>query len=110
MPNGSTDPASDVCKLEHNLQDTSKKVGMFPGLFNVSLLSTSKLASAGCMKVYNRKEVNVYDGSTTKNIVSEEALLKGWRCPQTTLWRIPLIGGIYHRYLPSENPYPLNPK
>ena len=90
----STNPASDVCKLEHNLQDTSKTVGMFPGLVNVSLLSTSKLASAGCMKVYDRKEVNVYDGSTTKIIVSEEAVLKGWLCPQSTLWITPLTSQV----------------
>ena len=51
---------------------------MVPGLVDASLLSTSKLASAGYIKVYDGKEVNVYDGSTTKNIVSEEAVLKGW--------------------------------
>ena len=49
---------------------------MVPGLVNASLLSTSKLASAGCIKVYDRKEVNLYDGSTNKISVYEEAVLK----------------------------------
>ena len=50
---------------------------MVPGLVDASLLSTIKLASAGFITVYNRKEVNVYDGSGTKIIVYKEAVLKG---------------------------------
>ena len=67
---------------------------MVPGLVNASLLSTSKLASAGYIKVYYRKEVNLYDSSTTKIIVSEEAVLKGWRYPKSTLWCIPLTSQV----------------
>ncbi len=28
---------------------------------------------------------------TTKIVVSEEAVLKGWQCPVTKLWCIPLV-------------------
>jgi hypothetical protein len=28
---------------------------------------------------------------TTKIVVSEEAVLKGWRCPVAKLWHIPLV-------------------
>ncbi len=28
---------------------------------------------------------------TTKIVVLEEAVLKGWRCPVTKLWRVPLV-------------------
>ena len=42
------------------------------------------------MSVCYGDEVNIYDGRTATIIVSEEAVLKGWRCPQTKLWHIPL--------------------
>ena len=80
MPNGSTVPASDVCKLDHPLQDPARMVNMVPGLVDSSLLSTSKLASADYITVYYRKKVNMYDGHNTKIIASKEAVLKGWRC------------------------------
>ena len=67
---------------------------MVPDLFNASILSTSKLASAGYITVYDEKEVNVYDGGNTKIIVSEEAILKGWKFPQFTLWRTPLTSRV----------------
>ena len=90
MPNGSTAPASDICKLEHKLRDPARIVDIVPVLVHTSLLSASKLASTVYIKIYDRKEVNVYDSSTTKIILSEESLLKGWWCQQSTLWRIPL--------------------
>ena len=76
MPNGSTAPASDVYKIEQKLQDTARTVDMVPGLIYASLLSTSKTASSGYITVYGGKEVNVYNGSTTKIIVSKEAVIK----------------------------------
>ena len=81
MPNGSTAPASDVCKVEYNLRDPVRAVDIFPVLVNASLLSASKLAIASYITVYDQKEVNVYKCSTTKSIVSEEAVLKGLQCP-----------------------------
>ena len=93
-PNGGTDPASDVCKIEHELRDPARTVDMVPYLVDSSLLSTRKLASAGYIKIYDGKEVNFYDSNTTKIIVSEEAVLKGWRCPKSTLWRIPLTSQV----------------
>ena len=94
MPNGGTAPDFDVYKLEHELQDPSWTVDMVPGLVDSSLLSTRKLASAGYIKIYDGKEVNIYDSNTTKIIVSEEAVLKGWRCPKSTLWRIPITSQV----------------
>ena len=90
MPNSSTAPASDFCKLEHKIRDPAITLNMVPGLVNASLLSRRNLASSGYTAGYDRKEINIYDGSTTKVIVSEEDSLKGWRCPQSTLWLTPL--------------------
>ncbi len=56
-----------------------------------SLLSTNKLVEADYISIYDKQEVNFYNATTTKIVVSEEAVLKGWQCPVTKLWRIPLV-------------------
>ena len=55
MPNGSTDPASDICKLEHKLRVPVRTFNMVPGLVDASLLSTIKLTSASYITVYDGK-------------------------------------------------------
>ena len=90
MTNNGTTPASDVCKLEHELWDPARTVDMVPDLVDSFLLSTSKFASAGYITIYNSKEVNIYDSNTATIVVSEEAVFKGWRCPKSTLWSIPI--------------------
>ena len=55
MLNSSTAPASNVCKLEHNLRDPTRTVDVVPGLFNASLLRTINIASAGYITVYDGK-------------------------------------------------------
>ena len=94
IPNRGTAPDFDVYKLEHELQGPSRTVDMVPELVDSSLLSTSKLTSSGYIKIYDGKEVNIYDSNTTKIIVSEEAVLKECRCPKSTLWRIPLTSQV----------------
>ena len=42
------------------------------------------------MSICNSNNVNIYNGCTANITVSEAAVLKGWRCPQTKLWRVPL--------------------
>jgi hypothetical protein len=63
-----------------------------------SLLSTSKVDDADYIAVYDKEEVNFNKAKTTKITVSEEAVLKGWRCPAAGLWWLPLV----------ENPVNLN--
>ena len=40
--------------------------------------------------MYDDNELNIYDGQIATNKVSEEAVMKGRRCPQSKLWRITL--------------------
>jgi hypothetical protein len=56
-----------------------------------SLLSTSKLVEADYIAIYDKQEANFYNATTTKVVVSEEAVLKGWQCPVTKLWPVPLV-------------------
>ena len=54
-------------------------------------MSTSKFVDAGYTVVYDNKEENYYEKATTKIILSEDAVLRGWQCPRDKLWRVPLI-------------------
>ena len=63
---------------------------MVPALANQSLLSGNKFAQADYVTICDNKEVNIYDGQTAKIVVPEEAVLKGWFCPKSRMWRIPL--------------------
>ena len=56
----------------------ARTIYMVPSLRGASLLSTSKIANAGYVTVYNSDEVNVYDGRTSTIKVSEAAFLQGW--------------------------------
>ena len=63
---------------------------MVPSLKAQSLLSGGKFAEAGYISVCDPNKVNLYDGRTAKMVVSEQAVLTGWRCPVTNLWRVPI--------------------
>ena len=74
----------------HELREPATEVDIVPGLTN-TLLSTGNLVEGGYFAVYGQNEVNIYDGSKAKIIITEEAVLKGYRCPCKKLWRIPLV-------------------
>ena len=60
-------------------------------LMDYFILSTRKISSADYITIYDGTEVNIYDSNTTKNIVSEEAVLKGGGAQS-------LSSGIFHSY------------
>jgi hypothetical protein len=91
LPNGAIVPATTVNKLLHNVCSPAQNVNIVPSLVENSLLSTSKFANAGYTAIYDKNEVNFYDAKTTKITVSAKAVLKGWHCPRTNLWHIPLV-------------------
>ena len=63
---------------------------MVPALADNSLLSRGVGSDAGCVSICDGSELNLYDGRSVKITVSRKAVLKGWRCPETKMWRIPL--------------------
>jgi hypothetical protein len=91
LPNGAIAPATTRNKLLHNLREPARSVNIVPALVKNSLLSTNKFTEAGHTVIYDKDEVNFYDARTTKIMVSEEAILTGWRCPHQKMWRVPLI-------------------
>ena len=90
LSTGGTTRASIKSKLMHELREPATEVDIVPGITN-ALLSTVKLEEVGCFAVYDENEVNIYDGKKVKIIITEEAVLKGYRCPHKKLWRIPLV-------------------
>ena len=90
LPTGGTARASVKAKLMHELREPANKVDIVPGLTN-TLLSTGKLVEGVYFAVYDKNEVNIYDGRKTKKIITEEAVLKQYRCRRERLWRIPLV-------------------
>jgi hypothetical protein len=65
-----------------------------PGIKRDSLLSIPKFADANYVAIFDKDEVNIYGTNKTKIIVSCSAILQGWQCKQTNLWRVPLIKNI----------------
>ena len=65
-------------------------VHIVPALARQSLLSGGQFADSGYISICDGEEVNIYDEKTANITVSEKAVLKGWRCPKTKLWKIPL--------------------
>jgi hypothetical protein len=53
-------------------------------------MSTSKLADANYVTVFTKEEVQVFDAEAAKFNVEGQVVMKGWRCPITKLWRVPL--------------------
>ena len=83
---GNTTPGARVAKLHHPVREPVRKVDIVPGLADQSLLSGEKFSKAGYVSICDDAEVNIYDGHTVKITVSEESVLKGWRCPRTRMW------------------------
>jgi hypothetical protein len=94
LPNGTKAAASTVIKLLHNIWEPARGANIVSTLANNSLMSTSKFVDAGYTIVYDNKEVNYYEKATTKIIVSEDAVLRGWQCPRNKLWHVPLVSNV----------------
>jgi hypothetical protein len=59
-------------------------------------MSTSKFVDTGFTIVYDNKEVNYYKKATTKIIVLEDAVLRGWQYPHNKLWHVQLVSNIHN--------------
>ncbi len=91
LPDGAIAPATTRNKLLHNVREPACSINIVPALVKNSLLSTNKFAKAGYTVKDDKDVVNFYNARTTKIMVSEEAILTGWRCPHQKMWRIPLV-------------------
>ena len=74
-----------TAKLHHKLREPARTVDIVPSLTDNTLISTGKLTAANYFAVYENKEVNIYDGNTAKIYVTQEAVLRGYKCPHAEL-------------------------
>ena len=88
LPNGTLEAAESTGQLQLPLREPANRVDVVPNIEH-TLLSGVKMAEAGYTAVYDKDEVNFYD-KTAKIQISEEAVLKGYRCPVSGLWRVAL--------------------
>ena len=93
IPNSERMPATDKMRMQHQLRHPADEMNIVPGV-HTTLISGCKMADADYVTILDKNELNVYDGRTTTIKVSEKAVLKGYRCKQTGLWRIPLQANV----------------
>ncbi|KAL7474991.1 hypothetical protein ACHAW6_000926 [Cyclotella cf. meneghiniana] len=78
--------ATEQAKLSHDLRDPAKDVEIVP-VMSKTLLSVRQFADAGYVTIFDDQTVKIYDG---KIVVSDEAVIRGWRDPASGLYHIPL--------------------
>eukprot|EP00804_Cyclotella_cryptica_P019039 CCRYP_014449-RA/>CCRYP_014449-RA protein AED:0.30 eAED:0.29 QI:0/0/0/0.75/0/0/4/0/637 len=86
LPTGSIAQASTATTLLLSIHPLANCVNIFPGL-------TQTLLSGICQcrlytAIYDKEEVNFYNSHTIH--IQEDSVLRGYQCPHTGLWRIPL--------------------
>lgn len=88
--NGTTSKAGNKALLPYNLRGEAREADVVPSLAVNSLLSTCQLADENYITIFTKDEVKVFDAETTKLNIDGHIIMKGWRCPETKLWRVPL--------------------
>ncbi len=78
-----------IDELHHELGLPAKDVHIVPAVKQDSLISIPKFVDAIYIAIFDKVKVNIYNTNKTKIIVTRAAILQGWRCNQTKLWRIP---------------------
>jgi hypothetical protein len=91
MPNGTVEAATDMDKLHHDVRHPAKDIRIAPGIKRDLLLSMAKFADANYIAIFDKDELNIYDANNTRVTFSCSAILCGWQCMDTNLWRIPLV-------------------
>ena len=85
--------ATDIIKYPFKLREEARRVDIDPNLQS-DLMSIDKMADAGYLTIFDGEEVKIYDMNNTTYTVSRGSVLRGWRCSETGLWRIPLVENV----------------
>ena len=95
--NGTESKAGKKAVLPFKMRMPAIDADMVPDLAKNSLLSTGKLADAEYATLFTKDEVTVFDTEAAKFQVEGTVVLRGWRCEDTGLWRIPLQDQVTNR-------------
>ena len=73
------------------VREPARTVDMVPNLKHNSQMSASRFSDAQYITVLTPTEVLVYDDvGDLQLLLSSKAILRGWRCKHSGLWRVPL--------------------
>ena len=91
LPGGEIMAATKIAEYPFQVRDPAKQLHITPGITTNLLLSTSKFAAANYITIFDKEEVNIYDANDTVIAVTRGAILRGFKCPTSGLWCIPLV-------------------
>ncbi len=91
LPGGEIVKATKIAEYSFKVRSPAQELHITPSITENSLLSTSKFAAANYITIFDREEVNIYDVNDTIIAVTKGAILRGFKCPMTGMWRIPLV-------------------
>jgi hypothetical protein len=75
--------------LKNNLRPKASKMNIVPNLHS-TLISVPKMADAGYIVVFDKKEARIYDATITIVLATKDPILVAPRCQDTGLWKLDL--------------------
>jgi hypothetical protein len=103
LPGGQTVAESEVAEYPFKVQEPASEVHITPNITSNSLMSTSKFADADYITIFDKDEVNIYNSNDVKITVTRGAILRGWRCLTTGMWRVTLVPTIRRETVNNVN-------
>jgi hypothetical protein len=96
LPGGRIVKATKIAEYPFKVRSPAQELHITPGITENSLLSTSKFAAANYITIFNKEEVNIYDANDTIIAVTRGTILRGFKCPMTGMWCIPLVDLVWN--------------
>ncbi len=101
LPDKTRIRASKKIWLKHNLRPKASKMNIIPNLHS-TLISVPKMSDADYIVVFNKKEVRIYDATTTIVSASKSPILVTPCCQDTGLWKLHLDYEALDRKYPDQ--------
>ncbi len=91
LPGGEIVNATEIAEYPFKVRVLAQELHITPSITKNSLLSTSKFADANYITIFDKEAVNIYDANDTTITITRGAILRGFKCPMTGIWRIPFV-------------------
>jgi hypothetical protein len=91
LPGGEIVNATKITEYPFKVRAPAQELHITPRVTKNSLLSTSKFTNANYITIFDMEAVNIYDANDTTITITRGAILRGFKCPMTGMWRIPLV-------------------
>jgi hypothetical protein len=91
LPGSKIVNATEIAEYPFKVRAPAQELHITPGVTKNSLLSTSKFTNANYITIFDKEAVNIYDANETTITITRGVILRGFKCPMTGMWRIPLV-------------------